>query len=48
MSLEKIHRTPGESNAHWTSRRDNNRLELMEQAIEQLRKDVKKLQGRKK
>ena len=48
MNLEKPHRSPGESNAHWTSRRDNNRLELMQKQIEQLQKDVKKLQVRQK
>jgi len=41
MSLVKPHRTKGESNDAWFSRRDSYRLELIESQIEQLQKALK-------
>ena len=48
MSLVKPHRTRGESNASWYSRRDSYRLELIESQIAELQNAIKKFQVRKK
>jgi len=43
MSLVKPHRTKGESNASWYSRRDSYRLAIIESQIEKLQKAIKEL-----
>ena len=48
MTLTKIHRTKGELTNHWIARRDEGRLHALEEQVQQLQNDFKKLQGRKK
>jgi len=47
MKLVKPHRTKGESNDLWFSRRDSYRLKLIESQIAELQNAIKKWESKK-